>query len=653
MRFSLRNKILFLVFLTILLFFTLYFLQYYQIKEEILKQEYEYNKALAESIANKFENFLNSEINRIKTLISVYKGYGLSNEEILWRVSGDVLGVFEGAYYSENGKLVSFVSREEIKPSFTEKLEEAEKIKVKFSQYGEPYIRVIVPDEIEGLVLGYYVFSLDLLNFWQKIIISKSPDVSFVLLDREGNVLAFSDLRYFKNTKVNYREGIYTSDISGKEVLGVYSLSQNGKWVIFIEKSIESILKPIKNLERNFAFFGTLAVFFSSSLVLILLVKIFKPFEEFKRELINWYRENTGSNIRLGDDIQIIIEAFKNLVKMLERQKKVYKFFFEKTFDGVIIFDEKKRVKEINERAVEMLGIKKEVVIGKEMKEIFGREFPLSSIYLSEVKINFGKGILCEAKQEILNLDNKTFIIWRLKDISKEKELENLILRTNKLAIVGEIACFLAHQINNPLASIMGYAELIQMQTEDENLKKKAEFIVSNAKKCGETVKRLLQLSRPYEGKPEYVDPALLTIDVINLLNPKAKKRNVKILFETRTNGKRIFTFPWQIEQVLINIIDNAIDASEKDSQVSIYLTSENGYVKWKIIDRGKGIEDTTKVFEPFYTTKREGTGLGLCIAKKLIENLKGEIKIKSKLNYGTEVEISIPEVIRYEDVNN
>ena len=138
--------------------------------------------------------------------------------------------------------------------------------------------------------------------------------------------------------------------------------------------------------------------------------------------------------------------------------------------------------------------------------------------------------------------------------------------------------------------------------------------------------------------------PENVTIDVINMLSPKAKRKGVKIKFSSSLNGERIFTFPWQIEQVLVNIIDNAIDASPENSSVEIKLDQLNGKVVWRVKDSGPGIpeEDLEKVFKPFYTTKAYGTGLGLPLARRLMRNMGGDVRIESEPGKGTTVEIYI-----------
>jgi two-component system NtrC family sensor kinase len=576
----------------------------------------------------------------------MYRSAGLSDEEIIWRITGQVKGVFEGAYYNQDGIFITAVSRENTSPRFEKFIDFREKpriLEIEYTLYKEPFLRFYVPEMEEGFVNGFFVFSLDLSLFWQSVVSAKpAPDVEVFLTDRSGNILAYSDLRFSELKRIKFRKGLYESEVSGGEVVGVFVTSADKEWTVVVEEPVSSVLAPMADFQKNALIAGSIFMTGVGLIAILVFLRIFKPLENLRNYIVTWEQENISRNITPGDEVTELSQAFENLVRRLEEDRKLYSSLFENTLDGIIVFNVEKRVIDVNKTILEQYRVNKEELIGKKMEELIGEELPFTSLFFSEKKIRLKEEIYCQLRQEVLRIEGNAYILWRLKDVSQEKELRLLLEQTAKLSLAGEIACSVAHQINNPLASIMGYAESIMMTASDGSAREKAQVIFRQAQKCAETVRKLLEVGKPFEGKPGYIKPEEVTIEAIKMLSPKAKRKGVKVEFESSLNGEKIFTFPWQVEQVLINVIDNAIDAVEDGGQVRIALTSERGSLCWRVEDNGRGMspEEMANVFKPFYTTKKYGTGLGLPLARRFIRNLGGDISIKSKEGRGTIVEI-------------
>ncbi len=649
MRISLKARVIILLVILTLIPVVLYFYYNSVMREKILEDRLRFHSLYASSVVSRVELFLERMMSEASSLVYLYRNFGWSEEEIIWRVSGHIKGIFEGAFYSPEGILMVWESRESSTPNFEKFLridESKEVLGIEFTQYKEPFLRFVVPDVESGLLKGYFVFSLDLSLFWQSVMAAKpTPSVEVFLTDGEGNILAFSDMRFSERERLPYRKGIYRSSVTGVEVVGVYAKSEDGKWAVFVEEPISVVLQPLYSFQQKAMIGGSLFMVSAGVFAIFVFLRIFKPLENLKNYVISWEEENIKKPIRAGDEVSELSQAFENLIRRLQEERKLYFALFENTLDGIIVFDHTKRVVDINRTVSEQFHIRREEFVGTPMEEILGEELPVKSLFFSEKKLRFGgKEVFCQLRQEVLRIEGKLYLMWRIRDLSQEKELKVLLEQTSKLSLAGEIACSIAHQINNPLASIMGYAESIQLTTSEDRTRRKAEIIQKHAQKCAETVRKLMEIGKPFEGKPSYVKPEELTIDAISMVAPKAKRKNVGIEFENSLNGERLFTFPWQVEQVLINVIDNAVDASPPGGKVKISLGKEEGKVVWKVSDSGEGIrkEDIDKVFTPFYTTKPYGTGLGLPLAKRLVKNLGGDIRIKSFPGKGTTVEIRV-----------
>ncbi|MDQ7038524.1 MAG: ATP-binding protein [Aquificota bacterium] len=648
MRLSLKGRIIVLLLILTFIPVTLYLYHYTAMKRKLLQDRVNLHTLYATSLVTKVELFLEKVISEASSSLSLYRNLGFSEEEMIWRVTGHVRGVFEGAFYSPEGILMASVSRERIDPdfdSFVDVRSDRRILGIYRTEYEEPFLRFVIPEFEDGLLKGYFVFSLDLSLFWQSVVSSKpGPDVEVFLTDTEGNILAFSDLRFPGVKRIPLRGGVYRSVITGVDVVGVHAKSENGEWVVVVEEPVTSVLAPMSEFQTKAVLAGSVFMTSAGIFAILVFLRIFRPLENLRNYIVSWERENMNRNVQAGDEVSELSQAFENLIRRLEEDRKLYSSLFENTLDGIIVFNVERRVIDVNRTILEQYKLRKEDLLGKSMADLIGEDLPLVSLFFAEKKVRLGEEIYCQLRQEILRIEDSVYILWRLKDVSQEKELKILLEQTAKLSLAGEIACSVAHQINNPLASIMGYAESIALSTSEEETRKKAEVIIRQAGKCAETVKKLLEVGKPFEGKPDYVKPEDITIEVINMLHPKAKRRGVRIEFGSSLNGEKIFTFPWQIEQVLINVVDNAIDACEGGGVVKVDLRKEGSNIVWRVVDTGKGIpkEEISKVFKPFYTTKRYGTGLGLPLAKRFVRNLGGDIRIHSEEGKGTTVEIMI-----------
>ena len=650
MRLSLKGRVIALFVVLTFIPIALYFYHNSAMREKILQDRLRFHSLYASSVVGKVELFLERVMSEASSLVYLYRNLGWSEEEIIWRVSGHIKSIFEGAFYSPEGVLLHGASRESIAPKFEKFLaiDGSKRILgIYFSQYKEPFLRFIVPDIENGVLRGFFLFSLDLSLFWQSITATKpAPTVEVFLTDSEGNILAFSDMRFFEGRKLVYRKGIYRSDITGTHVIGVYARSKDGRWSVFVEEPMSVVLKPLYSFQQKAMIGGSLFILSVGGLAIFVFLRIFRPLENLRRHIVSWEEENIKKPIRAGDEVSELSQAFENLVKKLQEERKLYFALFENTLDGIVVFNKDLKVVDVNRTVLEQFGVDKGEVVGKEMSDILGEKLPVRSLFFSERKIKLGKERFCQLRQEVMSIEGKLYLMWRIRDVSEEKELKLLLEQTAKLSMAGEIACSIAHQINNPLASIMGYAESIQLSSREESTRRKAEIIQKHARKCAETVRKLMNIGKPFEGRPEYISPEEITIDAVSLVAPKAKRKGVKIELESSLNGEKLFTFPWQVEQVLINVIDNGVDASPTGGRVWIRLNKEGNRIIWTIRDEGEGIleRDLEKVFTPFYTTKTYGTGLGLPLAKRLLENMGGYIRIRRCLPRGTEVEVSIGE---------
>lgn len=207
---------------------------------------------------------------------------------------------------------------------------------------------------------------------------------------------------------------------------------------------------------------------------------------------------------------------------------------------------------------------------------------------------------------------------------------------------MGQLAAGVAHEIRNPITSIKGFIQLLE-----EGIMKKEFFkvISKEFKQVEEILEEFINLAKPKEIQLKKVNIKTIIKEVETLLKPEANLKNVEIFQEYKQNLPQIMCDTNQIKQVFINIIKNSIEAIPKNGFVELQGSIEGKNVLIKIIDNGIGVseERVQKLGEPFYSNKEKGTGLGLMICFRIVREHNGSIKVKSKENEGTTVEVRLP----------
>lgn len=246
---------------------------------------------------------------------------------------------------------------------------------------------------------------------------------------------------------------------------------------------------------------------------------------------------------------------------------------------------------------------------------------------------------------EVVEVTGTVFEITEYRNsVLKIQELE-------KLSLIGELAAGIAHEIRNPLTSITGFVQMIQERSNDEITDTYLEIALQELKRINTIVNDFMFIAKPKENMEiRNVNIHSLVSYVIEFMKPQAILKDIQIV--ELTDSDLTFTTrcdPNQLTQVLINVIQNAIEATSGRQQkivVSLKNVNENDFLI-EIADQGDGIsqERQKRLFEPFYTTKEKGTGLGLMMCKRIIENHDGSIEVNSQPGKGTTIRIILPKV--------
>ncbi|MFN3479915.1 MAG: ATP-binding protein, partial [Thermodesulfovibrionales bacterium] len=240
--------------------------------------------------------------------------------------------------------------------------------------------------------------------------------------------------------------------------------------------------------------------------------------------------------------------------------------------------------------------------------------------------------------------------VFTFRDITEEKQRQEVYHRTEKLVALGQLSAGIAHELNTPLGSILGYARLLLKNKKlDEQQRERLEIIAEQAKRSSAIIKGLLNFARqsnPYlrNMKDAWINDILT--DVLKLLQTEIEKHGINVITDFgQVPAARVDVR--QIEQAMLNIILNAIQAIKNDGEIRIKTFVENNSIKIEVSDNGPGIPEDIRprIFDPFFTTKPvgEGTGLGLSISAGIISEHGGSIDVESTEGNGATFTITLP----------
>ncbi|AIW29619.1 PAS domain-containing protein [Bacillus velezensis] len=231
-----------------------------------------------------------------------------------------------------------------------------------------------------------------------------------------------------------------------------------------------------------------------------------------------------------------------------------------------------------------------------------------------------------------------------LRDISERKQTEELMLKSEKLSIAGQLAAGIAHEIRNPLTAIKGFLQLMK-PTMEEN-EHYFEIVFSELSRIELILSELLMLAKPQQNAvKERVNLKKIISEVTALLETQANLKGIFIKTDYEHDSMYINGDQNQLKQVFINLIKNAVESMPDGGTVHIIMTEDEYSVNVTVKDEGDGIPENVlkRIGEPFLTTKEKGTGLGLMVTFNLIKNHQGAIQVDSKPDRGTAFHITFP----------
>ncbi|MDI6854938.1 MAG: ATP-binding protein [Deltaproteobacteria bacterium] len=225
------------------------------------------------------------------------------------------------------------------------------------------------------------------------------------------------------------------------------------------------------------------------------------------------------------------------------------------------------------------------------------------------------------------------------------KESNEQLIRSERFAAVGEAAAYVSHEIKNPLMVIGGLAQQVGRRLEQPELREKLNIIQAEVRRLEDFLGDLRDFTRPTQPAKENINLNEVIQEVHRLMEGEAQKRNIIISEHLDPHLPKLEADPGQMKQVLLNLIKNSLEAMDSGGEITLNSGVDGRYVWFSVKDTGVGMtpEVQEKVFNPFFTTKEKGTGLGLAVIHKIIVDHQGSVALESKPEKGTTITVKLP----------
>ena len=339
------------------------------------------------------------------------------------------------------------------------------------------------------------------------------------------------------------------------------------------------------------------------------------------------------------------LEEFTNLV-------------FDSVGTGLIAIDNQQRVTALNRAAERIIGITAATATGRPWA-IFGTGIPLlvveSEITSSghgsawrEVPLHgpHGKDIPVRITFSPLRAGDgrRLGLIAACEDLSAIRAMEARMRAADRMATVGRMAANIAHEIRNPLAALSGAVEVMAAGASEETRDRLAQIVLKETSRLNDIIREFLEYARPVPLSRVSVDVAETVDEVLVLLEQTVAPGTLKTVREFAPN--LVWTVDrQQFRQAVWNLCLNAVQAMPNGGELRVAMTASAERLAMRITDTGEGIApaDLSHIFEPFFSTKSEGTGLGLALVHRVVQDHGGEIDVQSRLDAGTAFTVTIP----------
>jgi two-component system, NtrC family, sensor histidine kinase PilS len=362
----------------------------------------------------------------------------------------------------------------------------------------------------------------------------------------------------------------------------------------------------------------------------------------------------------LGEQYRATSQELETRQKDLRDLQAFKDLIFQSAGTGLIALDREHRITAINRAAEEITGLTVTQAIGHSWPVLIGAAVPLASI---EATIDGNPRASMRHEAALRRPDGSTIpvrmtfsalrsgegerlgLITACEDLSAIRAMESRMRQADRLATVGRMAANIAHEIRNPLASLTGAIEVLTSpHTAEDARDRLSQIVARESERLNHIIKNFLEYARPAPLSIATFDVAAAAEEVLLLLEHRASPGSLKVIREFAPS----VTWPvdaQQFRQILWNLCLNAVEAMPEGGELRVAVAARGDTLEVTVSDTGEGIaaNDIAHVFEPFFSTKSEGTGLGLALVHRVVQEHGGDIDVRSSSGLGTTFTLTLP----------
>lgn len=359
-------------------------------------------------------------------------------------------------------------------------------------------------------------------------------------------------------------------------------------------------------------------------------------------------------NQKLQKEVDKRTEELRINQLLLERNNRQKDNILESITSGIIVIDNQEKIVQYNTAARKILkeplkqGQDWQILKAASSLKISGYKEALEGkTFTDTVMFTHNTGDKVHVQYGFIPIkgpEGSEGVILLLNDFTNEKGLMDLLSQNDKLNSLSRLSAGIAHELKNPLNSIDAYVKKLPEKWDDAEFKDYFLSVVPDEiKRLNVLLMNILDYTKTSSSEPDYIELDDMFEEIERLFKQKVVEKRVTLLSDA--GGLICYADPNHVKQVIINMVMNSYEAIEERGQISLVASPEKDKVVIKVSDTGEGIPKSSiaKVFEPFYTSKSDGTGIGLAISRQLIVDNSGEIAIDSEEGKGTVVTIKLP----------
>lgn len=369
------------------------------------------------------------------------------------------------------------------------------------------------------------------------------------------------------------------------------------------------------------------------------------------------------------EDVQQVIALFDVPQSIVDKTGKTYIHAFRNSDSFMVVVDRDGVIYDVNDLHTTFFNLPKDYFIGKTVgaivklfpddTELIYNYFKDMNLYgFAKITTKYVRNVNDVSYYQITTLydsESQTYLI-RMNDRTEELAMEKRLVHSNSLSTIGGLAASIAHEIRNPMTTLKGFVQLLKISATADTMKYLS-VIDEEIDRMESILSEMLMLSKPGLHEKTTFSLGVLVADMIQVVYPKALMDGITITQkENILKDSLIVGDSDKIKQVLLNLFKNAIEAMTPGGNLSIFVNLDSpGKVILGISDTGKGMDECQlkQVFMPFFTTKSDGSGLGLPFVLKNIEEHGGTVKVESEVDVGTTFIVTFPSAIGHASVTD